>query len=238
LFLFSRKNENSLGASDPNTTQSQDSIITVETQNDSPLKISSVAATSPFDADSQIMEFGYYLINSSQKPIRAYAIKQELSVDGTKSGGTVSLDNLQLTNSLLRPNESRFTGDTVRLRPNKKTIVVLSVDFVEFSDGTKWGLDSLKSSAQVAGQRAGARSISQQLLKILNDGKIDDVVREMDKASTTTEVPNDQPEEWRIGFRQGRVVILDRLKRSKEKQGISEFERVLRRFGETFKSLN
>jgi hypothetical protein len=237
LILFSRESENSLGLSAASATQTQDSVITVEVQDNAPLTISSVASTSPNYADPEILEFGYYIINTSPKPIRAYAIKQGLSVDGTRGGVTVSLYNLQVANSVLRPNESSFIGDSASLTPGKKNIVILSVDFVEFSDGSKWGSDSIKSSVQAAGQRAGAKSVSERLLQILNKGKIEDVIREIEEASTTVEVPPNESEEWRIGFRQGRVSVLNRLRRAKVKNGTRELDRELRRFGETFKSV-
>jgi len=237
LILFSRERENSLGLSAASAIQTQDPVITVAVQDNAPLTISSVASNSPFDADSQTLEFGYYIINTSPKPIRAYAIKQERSLDGARGGVNVSLYNLQLANSVLRPNESSFVGDTASLTPGKKNIVTLIVDFVEFSDGSRWGADSIKSSVQAAGQRAGARNVSERLLQILNKGKIEDVISEIDEASTTADIPANESEEWRIGFRQGRAAVLNRLRRSKGKNSTRELERELRRFGETFKSV-
>jgi hypothetical protein len=68
----------------------------------------------------------------------------------------------------------------------------------------------------------------------LNKGKIEDVVREIDEALTTAEVPSNESQEWRIGFRQGRASVINRLRRSKGKSGTREVERELRRFAETF----
>jgi len=214
----------------------QEPTVTAEVQGDSPLVITSLKSEGRVAPDSQFVEFGFYVINVSVKPIRAYAIKQEIAADGTKMGGGVSLYNPQLTNSLLRPNQSAFIADTSNFTSDKKNTISLSVDFVEFADGTKWGRDSVKSSERAAGQRAGAYNISQRLLEGLNDGKVEDVIHQMEAANV--ELADDHSEEWKSGFRAGRIAILNRLKHVKAEHGPTEFERELRRLGQTFKDQN
>lgn len=226
----------SLGPSQETATvsiQTQEPTITVEVQADVPLAITSVTSAGRMAPDSQFVEFGFYVINVSPKPIRAYAIKQEISANGTKLGGGVALYNSQLANSVLRPNQSVFIGDTSNVTSGKKNTISLSVDFVEFADGTKWGPDSVKSSERAAGQRAGAHDISQRLLEGLNEGKVENVIHEMEAANV--EFADDHSEEWKEGFRAGRIAVLNRLKHVKAEHGPTEFERELRRLGQTFK---
>jgi hypothetical protein len=215
--------------------QTQEPTITVEVQADAPLAITSVASAGRMAPDSQFVEFGFYVINVSPKPIRAYAIRQEISASGTKLGGGVALYNPQLANSVLRPNQSTFIGDTSTVTSGKKNIITLAVDFVEFSDGTKWGADSVRSSERAAGQRAGAYIVSQRLLQVLNTGKAEDVMHAIEDGTANTEPPADRSQEWKEGFRGARVAVLNRLKRIKEDRGLRELERELRRLGETFK---
>ena len=215
--------------------QTQEPTITAEIQADSPLAITSFASAGRMALNSQFIEFGFYVINVSSKPIRAFAIKQEISAGGTKLGGGVTLHNPQLANSLLLSSQSTFIGGTSNVNPGKQNIITLSVDFVEFSDGSKWGVDSVKSAERTAGQRAAAHFVSQRLLQVLNEGKVEDVMREIEGGTANIEPPSDQSQEWKEGFRAGRVVVLNRLKRAKEQHGASELERELRRLNETFK---
>jgi hypothetical protein len=240
LILVSRTGGNfSLVSSSDTSAASggtQEPIITVEPQADSPLAITSAASAGRMGPDSQFVEFGFYLVNVSAKPVRAYAIRQDILVDGIKQGGGVSLHNRQLSNSVLRPSQSIFIGGTSNVAADKKTIISLAVDFVEFSDGTKWGVDSTRSSERAAGQRLAAYMITQRLSQILSAGKAEDVLNAVDSGMANLEPPADLSLDLKAGFQSGRGSILDRLKRSKEKGGLKELERELRRLGETFKS--
>lgn len=217
------------------TSQAQEPTITAQVQRDSPLAITSITSAGRMVPDLQNIEFGFYVINISSKPIRAYAIRQDNSAGATKLGGGVALYNPQLANSLLLPNQSTFIPDTSYVTSDQKNSIVLSVDFVEFSDGTKWGPDSERSSERAAGQRAAAHLVSERLLQILNSGKAEGVMREIEAGTTNIELPTDRSAEWKEGFRAGRVAVLNRLKRANEGRGPTELERELRRLGETFK---
>lgn len=216
------------------STPIQDPTITVEVQPDVPLKIATVSSAGRMAPDSQLIEFGYYVINASSKPIRAYAIRQEISIGGETSGAGVSLYNPQLSNSLLSPNQSIFIGGTSNIE-GRNTVINLSVDFVEFFDGTKWGADLARSSERAAGQRFAAHTVSQKLLQILSVGKPEDVLTAMESGHANVVPPEDRSPEWKEGFRSGRIAVLNRLKRAKEKNNLRELERELRRLGETFK---
>lgn len=214
--------------------QFQEPTITAEIQANAPLTITSVTSSGQMAPGSQFVEFGFFVINVSAKAIRAYAIKHENSIDGKNAGGGVTLYNPQLANSLLQPNQSVFIGDTSNISPEKRTIISLSVDFVEFSDGTKWGADSVRSSEKVAGQRAAATLVSQRLLRLLSQSA-EDVVSEIESGMPGMETPNDKSEEWKEGFRIGRLAVVNRLKRAKEQRGLAELRREVQRFGETFR---
>lgn len=239
LGLLSRNGSNaplaSTKKSPPLPIQTQAPAITAQTQTDTPLLISSPRILS---WDGQDGEFAFELINVSGKPIRAYAIKQEVKAGGAQLS-SLSFSNLDLTNSPpLQPTQSVTNFDTCPAVSKKEQRITLSVDYVEFSDGTKWGVDSAKSADRSAGQRAVASLISKRLLKILNDGNLNDVMSAIEAGAANIEPPAGVSEEWKEGFRSGSNSIAARLKNAQKRGGLSQVEQKLRELAERFKGAN
>ena len=136
------------------------------------------------------------------------------------------------------PNESEVVPDTCDLRSEKISRILLSVDYVEFADGKKWGADSIKSAERSAGQRAAAHIISKRLLKILSSGNLDDVVIAIEAGAANIEPPPGRSEEWKEGFRIGCNSVTGQLKRAQAKGGLSRIGIELRRLAEKFKEVN
>jgi len=204
-------------------------------QHDSPLAITSIASGGQTSPELQNIEFGFYVINVSSKSIRAYAIKQDLTAGGKEMGGGVTLYNPELANSVLLPNQSTLISGTSDLTSDQDNKITLSIDYVEFSDGARWGLDSVKSSERVAGQRSAATMLSKKLIQVLKTGRGEDVAQALDDGTASIEPPADRSQEWKEGFSAGRASVLNGLKRTKEAHGPRELERELRRLGVTFK---
>jgi hypothetical protein len=203
------------------------SVIT-ETQPAAPLVISALRNVS---WDGQYLEVAIDLVNVSNKPIRAYAIKQ--GIEGQTQTGQVSFITLDATNQpRLRPNQVTTDFDSVYQADDRQQHIVFFIDYVEFSDGSKWGQDSAKSSERSAGQRAAAYVLSKRLLKILNAGNPNDVIAALDKGEANIEPPSRRSYEWKEGFRFGCKTMAQSLKRAQSK-GQLDFE--LRQFAETFR---
>ena len=230
LILVSRGGASQKGASP--TPALRQPKITAQTQPDSPLAITSIQSIDQMPADSHSVEFSFYVVNVSSKPIAAFAIKQDVLVDGAKSGG-VSLFHPLLANSLLPSGRSIFIPDTSDGSFSNGTVINLSVDFVQFADNTEWGPDSGQSSDRVQGQRAAAELLSQQLLEMLDRGE--DISRAIETSVPNIPYPPNQTETWKAGFNSGLSMLIDRLKKTNEKGGSKEMEHELRRLNETFK---
>ena len=100
LVIISRKNSDAHLAT---TTQQRAQlaetprpILTIEPQMDTPLVMS---APRIVGGNEEYKEIAFGLTNVSDKPIRAYAIKQEVKVAGTSPSETALFINLDLTNS-------------------------------------------------------------------------------------------------------------------------------------------
>jgi hypothetical protein len=205
--------------------------VTIEPQMDTPLVMS---APRIVGGNEEYKEIAFDLINVSDKPIRAYAIKQEVEVAGTSPSGTALFINLDLTNSpRLQVNQLTTTFNTFDLIPSKEAHVSLSIDYVEFSDGTSWGPDSNKSADCSAGQRAAMLALSKRLRSFLSAGNPDEVMSAIETGAASIEPPADRSDEWKGGFRLARNSIMSHLKRTQAKGGLNQVERELRRFSES-----
>ncbi len=90
-------------------------------------------------ATSQTPEFEVIIGNDSFQPVCAYAIRYEILSGHSKIGGT-ELTNKMSTSSVLQSgqSESIYLGGDISY-PDTFDNITISVDFVEFTDGTLWG---------------------------------------------------------------------------------------------------
>jgi hypothetical protein len=208
--------------------------ITVQEQNDSPLVISSVGVTL---LDSESVEFGYNLLNVSSKPIMAYAIHQDIRDDaGQVKGSETNLRVMWLTSPVIEPARSKATVDASGIAAERETII-LSVDYVEFSDGTNWGKDTRKFSERLAGMKYAAHLVSTRLLETLDATNAKDAAAAMDQAANVPE-PVGKSDTWIQGFHAGIAAVTDRLKRVEENGGLDEFGRAVRRIAESARGVD
>jgi hypothetical protein len=130
--------------------------VVAEKQPGSPLliQVTNVDASNPLQPRYQ-----YTVTNVGDKSVRAYAIKESTSLD---AGGPVvrtHFTNLPSMAQFLTPYGVKSAegglGSSYQVPPIK---VELSVDFVELTDGTRWGDDTAKSGDTLDGMRAGGKA--------------------------------------------------------------------------------
>jgi hypothetical protein len=215
--------------------QTQAPIIEVQTQNGTPVLITSPRILS---WDGQHGEFAFELLNMSGQSVRAYAIKERAEAGGSQSSSVMFI-NLDLTQApRLQPSQAITNYDTYQASSEKQQRLTLSVDYVEFSDGTKWGFDSAKSSERSAGQRAAAYLISKRLLKVLDEGTPNDVLNALESGAANGELSKGQSEEWKEGFHSGNNSVSMQLKNAQKKGGAAQVEQKLRQLADKFKGVN
>lgn len=199
-------------------TQTSPPRASARAQADAPLRISSVVDNSD-DADAPLVEF--VVENVGAKPINAFWISYDTVAHGTNVtlGMGVNANKQEL---VLPPGKRRALAI-----PNRdKEKVVLSVDFVEFADGSTWGADTAKYAESLAEERAGARAEAERLLKLLKtDGQQalrEAVVAKVTSPELTTQSRRDV--NFLIGVRATRF----RIWQAYEKGGPSAVESALR----------
>jgi hypothetical protein len=107
--------------------------------------------------------------------------------------------------------------------------ITLSVNFVEFVSGSRWGPDTLKTGDTIDGVRAGAQAEKEVLLNLLMTQGTDALMRSLDSVKPEAEQSLPRSSEWLDGFRHGVGWIRERVRSKGPKH--SEIEPELRRSG-------
>jgi len=205
--------------------------LEIEEQPDTPLLISFVKnnASTAYTPEIQLA-----ILNTSDKPITAYAIRYDVMRKHWERGG-LSFANSVLPNSVLRPGESRLqeVGGGEKYSDAVSAIRV-SVDFVEFLDGKRWGADSYESGECLDGMRAGGRTASRYLKRILDTEGAAAVVNAVETEIQDIPSPSDRSAKWLQGFRTGIASIRGRIKQAYDNAGLTGVEIAL---GQPFDAL-
>jgi len=196
-------------------------LVLKKKQPDSPLRITDIIV-----ADSEDPRMPTVYLNKSDKLILVYAVKHEApSNQGAISVSTVSI-NPDRERSLGPGQSAQLEIDTTDFNePLEK--LVLSVDFVEFADGTRWGLDTMKNAERVDGVRAGAKAERDALMRVLKAEGADGVARSLDSVAPEPDLASSRSKEWLNSFSDGVNWMRERVRR--KGRNYSEIEKELRR---------
>lgn len=187
--------------------------VEIATQEGSPLLITLVNVD---NSEQEFQTINYAIQNISAKKITAYVI---LRSDKTGAGSATTL-------FLNKFEPGRIIKDSlIEERPNiKSESKILSVDYVEFSDGTSWGKDFQKQSEHIAGQIDGQRYAIEYIKQLLinqNNNAVSNLLNQQLTEINPLSIDNKKTEKWRRGFLNGYRTILAKLQFVYEKQGIN-----------------
>ena len=151
--------------------------------------------------------------NQSGKGIRAFAINSQIATSRSQNGHS-QFQNLTQRSLVWQPTEIRSIEVSDSLDDQIRS-VRLTVDFVEFTDGSTWGPDSENSRDLLAGEREGARFEKQRLRKLMEtkgaEALVTDAqINDRNKSEPTAE--SGHSVKWQEGFRYGVNAIRRRLK--------------------------
>jgi hypothetical protein len=206
----------------------QPPVVSVTEQQDVPLAI----FVEGYDvSDLSLLRIKYRVQNVSNKVIQAYAILEEIDRDKGGIKGT-TIVNLSREAKFLQPTQSRLETCDLPGRNGPVASLTLSVDYVEFDDGTKWGKDSQRSAGHLAGQREGKKAALKKM-KEMREKDGDHVLEEFLKKKDAEVIspPAGRSAEWEYGFRVGHNTALYLLRVAHSKGGVqalvSELQREL-----------
>lgn len=204
--------QSSFGQATPYKIQNQTPLVAkVTPQNDSPLQISIIEVD---NSDITSQNIVYSIKNVGNKPIRAYTLI------GSEIVSTSYLIKLFQVDGLDK-------GEMSNIKEGQE--VFLSVDYVEFADGTSWGNDSQGKSKEMASERAGRKEAIKQLKDIIKSGNRSALTNLFSQEVTNLTVPVlelNQTVDWQRGFQRGYRSVISILKRNKE-EGIASFSKKL-----------
>lgn len=202
-----------------------DAEISVLPQHDAPLRI---AVLSHNATDPRTPEVVFQLTNVGDKAVRAYSIVQETLRGSEKSGGFI-LTDVDSTKVILQPGQ--YITDTITYQPltEVSSRVTLSLDLVEFGDGTQWGPNKRKSAEVLGGRRAGVREAQRRVLETYKSQGLSSAMKSLEAGLAGTGVEAGGSPEWGDGYRHGFEHTVSRLKRMLDKSGEQQLEAELRR---------
>jgi hypothetical protein len=212
---------NPLATTRETTVQSPN--VFVENQAGSPLRIVLVE----IKTEPGTTELVFELTNTSTKLIRAYAIQQKVA-SGEKQRKESVFNDLSLAGLSLSPESSRKEITTIEVLDPKPTIA-LSVDFVEFADGSTWGIDNSASAERLKGQRTGFKSLNNLYSETYKKEGAVGLTKALESASQFSPVPDGYSSEWKAGFRTGQRIAAGRLKKTLEAGDTKKVEALIKR---------
>jgi hypothetical protein len=212
----------------------------VMSQPDAPAHVVSAKTKWALPDDRRGVEVYVVVENASQKPISMYTTRRESSNDGTKS----CLGPPRLSAKGLLPGEKAGTSTWQRV-PDANAPPAVWVDFVEFTDGSRWGADECQMGESIDGERSGARMQRDQLLEVFrqegpdasmtfikeNYKKTIDMKawKEGERPVLPIAAPPGHSRRWEEGFSTGARSVVERIIEAERKWGSDEIEHELSR---------
>jgi len=178
-------------------------VVTRIEQRDTPLRIVNTFVETR--GQDQVV-IRVMLQNQSSKKIRAMVVAAD---------GRTEFLNLSGAASVLLPTQIRTLDMSYVLEGLPKRVNI-SVDFVEFDDGTTWGTDNSNSRDRLAGQREGAKA-ERQRLKILLKSKGSVALSDLPEGHDDAESPPaaaGHSETWLHGYRGGVSAMRHRVRQA------------------------
>jgi len=156
--------------------------------------------------------------NVSLKPIRVYAIRHDILAGGEHfSGCDLSMKASKKSMTFPGQVKTETIGGSDNFSTYLNTINI-SIDFVEFDDGTIWGKDTFQSAEKLNGWRTGAKEMRKFLLQTLETRGITVFSQEAELESFEITPPDtNKSAAWLQGFKDGANGIRARVKNTPNK---------------------
>jgi hypothetical protein len=186
-----------------------------------------IVLTSMESKDPLRPRYGYTITNIVDQPIAAYAIRESGVMPSGVLVNTTTFLHFPSVDVSLRPYETKYqegtSGITYKEPPKE---IRLSVDFVEFVDGSRWGEDSSKSGERMDGKRAGGKAAIKKYRDVLDAGGLKSFQSVLSEPAIVNpdESASDQ---WKEGFKSGVSLVRKRLTAVKNSSDIQEIKKEL-----------
>jgi hypothetical protein len=186
--------------------------VKIEEQKDCPLQIT-VVNVDNFALTHQTVNFN--IQNIANKNVRA------ITVLGN-SGNSGKILTTSFATKLFQINEMISSDIPIEREMIKENnLLTLSIDYVEFEDGSSWGVDTQRKSENFAGERSGRLAAIKQIREFIKTQNLEDLTNFLEQEITQIKVPMpdlNQSKEWQKGFQGGYKAVISIFKRLKEQK--------------------
>ena len=223
----SQSADQSMQAAAPDRAAREKPAAKVQELADAPLSLS--VKTKWATPDQEMLEVYFTVTNVGSRPVRAYAVRVARGVE-TGEGGGCFFNNIEKAGKILQPNQS-IGQSTWRPVPasDADTPVELTLDFIEFADGTVWGADGCQTAERLGGLRAGARAAKAHFKKKLAEKGIDALVKRLYVDDPALAPPEGHSDAWKAGFRGAINTYRERIRQANVEGGLPQVEDTLQR---------
>ncbi|MEN3334767.1 MAG: hypothetical protein V7641_4132 [Blastocatellia bacterium] len=220
------QSEQRIARREGNGASGQTTRASISVMPDAPLALQ-IAQPENRGVDPQDPEVELVISNTTDKPVNAYAIRYDIVSNGQLRPGGVELNNISAVQFLLQPKQMRTAdiGGVHYSMPIEQIIV--SIDFVEYTDGTTWGVDTYSSGEVLAGLRAGAQTATRYLHRLLTEQGAASFAGGLERAAGDVSIPVGHSSKWQEGFQRGVAFITERAKHEIGNSSPAEIERAL-----------
>ena len=174
-------------------------------QTDSPIFLSVVNVD---NSEGLFQKINFTMQNISDKSIKAYAL--------TGRGTITSIHTKKLFEPDKMTNEVYYV-ERENIKPNM--VITLSIDYVEFEDGTSWGADVFKQSEIIKGYKNGKAGAIEKIRELINKRDSKTLRNLFRQESIETAVPapdSKQTDNWQRGFKLGYKSVIRNMQEDKE----------------------
>jgi len=192
----------------------------IEQQSDAPLVIRNPRFYSHWSWGYGIgATLDYNVVNVSQKPIHSFTTSRR-SAEPWDTGASGSQPA-----SALKPGDSMPSKDSV----SGKSRIALTVDFVQFADGTTWYSTDGQKYVHPEGVRAGARDVAEHLIKVLESSGPEAVLKSLPGIHADVSDSLSTINTWGFGHYCGVTNVVVKVQHANREGGLRAIEGALRR---------
>lgn len=204
-------------------TSPQTFTVSILPQQDSPLQLVAVNVRS---ADPFSPGIDFAVVNRGAVSVRAFTVSREISPGGLRAA---TVTHMTSQKDVLQPGQSKVV--TVNEGAGRQAVesIALSVDYVEFTDGSTWGDDTFKSAPRLAGQRAGGRAALDHFRRLIERKESAALMKSVEEDHLGAPSLDASTPEWNEGFDTGVGAVRQRLRKAWERGGADEVKAELRK---------
>lgn len=218
----------------PTPTQTPQQYV-IRSQPDAPLRIASAQATWAIPGDQRGVQIYIVVENVGQQAVHAYTTRRDGNTATEPKG---CLGNPALGVAGLLPGEKRGTSTWEGVTHYEPSPTIW-IDFVQFSDGTRWGADECQTADWIDGSRTGTVMLGDRLLAILREKGADELIglikqqrqiprtRGVESEQLPVPAPAGHSPRWEEGYNGAAARLIQDVFDGYRRGGAAEINRIL-----------